>query len=44
LRSFERQILLDAFQRAGGKRTKIARLLGVDPRNVSYFLKKHGIR
>ena len=41
---FERQVVLDAFQRAGGVRKDIARILGIDPRNVSYFLRKHGIR
>jgi transcriptional regulator with GAF, ATPase, and Fis domain len=41
---YERELVLDAVQRAGGVRKEIARLLDIDPRNVSYFLKKHGLR
>jgi transcriptional regulator with GAF, ATPase, and Fis domain len=44
LLAYERQVVTDAFCRAGGRRKEIAEILGIDPRNVSYFLKKHEIR
>jgi DNA-binding NtrC family response regulator len=39
----ERRLLEDALRRAGGVRRAAARELGIDERNLSYFLKKHGI-
>jgi len=39
----ERELLVEALKRAGGVRKDAARLLGVDPRNLSYYLKKHDL-
>ncbi len=39
----ERRILLEALQRSGGIRREAARLLGIDARNLGYFLKKHSL-
>ncbi len=39
----ERRLLETALERAGGVRRRAAELLGIDERNVSYFLKKHGL-
>jgi two-component system response regulator AtoC len=39
----ERELLAEALKRADGVRKDAARLLGVDPRNLSYYLKKHGL-
>ena len=39
----EREILLEARRRAHGVQKEAARLLGIDPRNLSYFLRKHGL-
>jgi DNA-binding NtrC family response regulator len=39
----ERRILEDALRRSNSVRREAARLLGIDERNLSYFLKKHGI-
>ena len=39
----ERHALEEALKRAGGVRREAARLLGVDERNLAYFLKKHGL-
>jgi DNA-binding NtrC family response regulator len=41
---FEQEVIADAVRRSAGDRREVARILGIDPRNVSYFLKKHGIR
>lgn len=40
----ERRILLEALERAGGVKRHAARDLGIDERNMSYYLKKHEIR
>jgi DNA-binding NtrC family response regulator len=40
----ERQAITEALRVAGGNRSEAARLLGVDPRNLAYYLRKHGIR
>ena len=40
----ERQVILEALRAASGNRSEAARLLGVDPRNLAYYLKKHEIR
>lgn len=39
----ERRLLQEALQRAKGVRREAARLLAIDERNLSYFLKKHGL-
>jgi two-component system response regulator AtoC len=39
----ERDLLVEAQRRADGVRKEAARLLGVDPRNLSYYLRKHGL-
>jgi len=39
----ERRTLMEALQRSGGVRREAARLLGIDARNLVYFLKKHGL-
>jgi transcriptional regulator with GAF, ATPase, and Fis domain len=39
----ERRIVVDAYRSGGGDRRAVANLLGIDPRNLSYFLKKHAI-
>ena len=39
----ERELLLEAQRRAGGVRKQAAHLLGIDPRNLAYYLHKHGI-
>ena len=39
----ERRTLLEALDRARGVRREAARLLGIDARNLGYFLRKHGL-
>ncbi len=39
----ERRILQEALTQSGGVRREAAKLLGIDERNLSYFLKKHGL-
>jgi two-component system response regulator HydG len=39
----EKRILSEALQRSGGIRREAARLLGIDARNLGYFLKKYGL-
>ena len=39
----ERALLVEADKRAGGVRKETARLLGIDPRNLAYYLRKHGL-
>jgi two-component system response regulator AtoC len=41
LNGLERELLLEAHRRAGGVRKEAARLLGIDPRNLSYYMRKH---
>jgi DNA-binding NtrC family response regulator len=43
LTRLERDVLLEAQRRSGGVRKEAARLLGVDPRNLAYYLRKHGL-
>jgi two-component system, NtrC family, response regulator AtoC len=43
LQATERRLLKVALERAGGVRREAARLLGVDERNLAYFLRKHGL-
>jgi two-component system response regulator HydG len=40
----ERRLLEQALARAGGVKRHAAALLGIDERNLGYFLKKHGLR
>jgi transcriptional regulator with GAF, ATPase, and Fis domain len=39
----ERQILLEALSETDWVKNRAAKLLGIDRRNLSYFLNKHGI-
>ena len=39
----ERDAIVEALRRCDGVRSEAARLLGIDPRNLSYYLRKHGI-
>jgi DNA-binding NtrC family response regulator len=43
LQAEERRLLETALERAGGVRRRAAEMLGIDERNMSYFLKKHGL-
>jgi DNA-binding NtrC family response regulator len=43
LNRLEREMLLEAHKRAGGVRKDAAQLLGIDPRNFSYYLRKHDL-
>ncbi|HUP23026.1 MAG TPA: sigma-54 dependent transcriptional regulator [Thermoanaerobaculia bacterium] len=43
LRAAERQTLVAALDRAGGVRREAAKLLGIDERNLPYYLHKHGL-
>lgn len=40
---FQRELLREALRRSSGRKTECARLLGVDPRNLAYYLRKHGL-
>jgi DNA-binding NtrC family response regulator len=39
----ERRTLVEALEQARGVRREAARLLGIDARNLGYFLRKHGL-
>jgi two-component system, NtrC family, response regulator AtoC len=39
----EKELLVEALRRAAGVRKDAAHLLGVDPRNLSYYMRKHGL-
>jgi DNA-binding NtrC family response regulator len=43
LNRLERELLLEAYRRAGGVRKDAAHLLGIDPRNLSYYVRKHSL-
>ena len=43
LNKLERELLLEAHRRAGGVRKEAAHLLGIDPRNLSYYMRKHDL-
>ena len=43
LNRLERELLLEAHRRAHGVRREAARLLGIDPRNLAYYCRKHGL-
>jgi DNA-binding NtrC family response regulator len=39
----ERELVAEALTRTEGRRREAAELLGIDPRNLGYYLRKHGI-
>jgi DNA-binding NtrC family response regulator len=39
----EKEVLVTALRRAAGVRKEAARLLGIDQRNLPYYLRKHGV-
>ena len=39
----EKEVVLEALRRSKGLRKEAARLLGIDQRNLAYYLRKHGI-
>jgi len=39
----ERALILEAQRRSRGVRREAARLLGIDPRNLAYYFRKHGL-
>ena len=43
LESTEKQIIIEALSSTNGVRTRTAELLGIDRRNLGYFLQKHAI-
>ncbi len=43
LTRLERDMLVEAQRRSAGVRKEAARLLGIDPRNLAYYLRKHGL-
>jgi DNA-binding NtrC family response regulator len=43
LNRHEKDLLVEAQHRAKGVRKEAARLLGIDPRNLNYYLRKHGL-
>ncbi len=44
LKRVERRLLERALAESGGSKRQAAKLLGIDERNLGYFLKKHGLR
>ena len=43
LNRHERSLILEAHKRSQGVRREAARLLGIDPRNLAYYFRKHGL-
>jgi formate hydrogenlyase transcriptional activator len=43
LMALEREVVIEALKRSGGVRKEAARLLGIDQRNLGYYLRKHAI-
>jgi DNA-binding NtrC family response regulator len=39
----EKEVVVEALRRSGGVRKEAARLLGIDQRNLGYYLHKHGL-
>jgi DNA-binding NtrC family response regulator len=39
----ERDLVIEAQRRSGGLQKEAARLLGIDPRNLGYYLRKHSL-
>jgi DNA-binding NtrC family response regulator len=44
LKRAEKRLLEQALAQSGGSKRQAAKLLGVDERNLGYFLRKHGMR
>jgi DNA-binding NtrC family response regulator len=40
---FQRVVIREALSRSHGRRSECARLLGIDARNLAYYLRKHGL-
>ena len=43
LNRLERSLIVESHRRAHGVRREAARLLGIDPRNLAYYCRKHGL-
>ena len=43
LNRHEKELVREALRRSGGVRREAARLLGIDPRNLGYYFRKHGL-
>ena len=43
LNRHEKELVKEALRRSGGVRREAARLLGIDPRNLGYYFRKHGL-
>lgn len=43
LNRHERDLVVEALRRSHGLRREAARLLGIDPRNLGYYFRKHGL-
>ena len=43
LNRHERDLVVEALRRSNGLRREAARLLGIDPRNLGYYYRKHGL-
>jgi DNA-binding NtrC family response regulator len=43
LNRVERTLIVEANRRSNGVRREAARLLGIDPRNLAYYFRKHGL-
>lgn len=43
IENLERSLILQALERSGGRKSEAAALLGVDPKNFSHYLRKHGL-
>ena len=39
----EQELILEALAKAGGRKKEAAELLGIDPKNLAYYIRKHGI-
>jgi transcriptional regulator with GAF, ATPase, and Fis domain len=39
----EKLLVIKALERADGRKKEAAALLGIDPRNLAYYLRKHGL-
>jgi transcriptional regulator with GAF, ATPase, and Fis domain len=43
LNRLEQELVVEALRRSSGVRKEAAHLLGIDPRNLSYYMRKHGL-
>lgn len=43
LEGHEKRLIVEALERAGGRKGEAAGLLGIDPRNLGYYIRKHGL-